>query len=75
MDQCTAQEDVPGAIFLAGERVAPGVYRRLDTGRDLVLECEDYLPASLDGRVASYARVETLWGRRSEERPSEWRAQ
>lgn len=41
-------------IYLAGQRVIPGRYRQLETGREVVLEHEDRLPASLDGRVACY---------------------
>lgn len=41
-------------LFLAGERVPAGTYREVDSGRDICLEGEDYLPASLDGRVACY---------------------
>lgn len=49
-------------LFLAGERVPPGRYRRVDSNQEIVLECEDYLPASLDGRVACYIRICSLWG-------------
>lgn len=41
-------------IYLAGQRVMPGRYRQLETGREIVLDQEDRLPASLDGRVACY---------------------
>ncbi|CCW35408.1 hypothetical protein CTKA_02508 [Chthonomonas calidirosea] len=41
-------------IYLAGQRVMPGRYRQLETGREVVLEHEDRLPASLDGRIACY---------------------
>jgi hypothetical protein len=48
-------------LFLAGERVPPGIYRQLDSKREIHLTSEDYLPASLDGHVACYVRVHT-WG-------------
>lgn len=48
-------------LFLAGERVTPGVYRQVGGTRELRLEQEDYLPASLDGHVACYERVENTW--------------
>jgi hypothetical protein len=49
-------------LYRAGERVLAGVYRRIDgPGRDVVLECEDILPASLDGHVAEYERVDNTW--------------
>ena len=48
-------------LFLAGERVPPGRYRRLDSSVEIVLENEDYLPASLDGHVACYTCVRSTW--------------
>jgi hypothetical protein len=50
-------------LYSAGEQVAAGVYRDVRTGREIRLEVDDMLPASLDGRVACYVRVRT---RRSE---------
>jgi hypothetical protein len=49
-----------GRVYLAGQRVAPGRYRRVEPadGRMIELERWDALPASLDGRVAVYLRVE-----------------
>jgi hypothetical protein len=44
-------------LYLAGERVAPGLYRQIDGSRELPFEQEGYLPASLDGRVACYTRI------------------
>ena len=44
-------------ILLAGDRVSAGVYRRLGSSQIVRLETEDYLPASLDGRVACYLPV------------------
>ena len=41
-------------IFLAGERVVAGHYRRLDAEWIIHLETGDFLPASLDGHVACY---------------------
>jgi hypothetical protein len=49
-------------LFLAGERVSSGVYRQIGNGREVRLEQEDVLPASLDGRVACYMRVHGQWG-------------
>ena len=49
--------DPETTLFLAGERVAAGCYRRLDVNAAIRLEHEDYLPASLDGRVACYVYV------------------
>ena len=49
-------------LYLAGERVPPGTYRQVGGGREVRLEQPDYLPASLDGRVACYTRVANTWG-------------
>jgi len=48
-------------LFLAGERVPSGVYRQIGSGREIRLEQDDFLPASLDGRVACYLRVHHTW--------------
>ena len=50
-------------LYLAGERVPPGWYRRLDSSVTVCIECEDYLPASLDGHVACYIRNRASWSR------------
>ena len=50
-------DPILGEIYLAGERVLPGIYRQIGVGREVVLEHEDRLPASLDGRVACYEVV------------------
>jgi hypothetical protein len=52
-------------LFLAGMKVPPGRYQRVDGRREVTLETEDYLPASLDGNVACYARVQ-LWAHREQ---------
>jgi hypothetical protein len=50
-------------LFLAGELVSPGNYRLVGgTGRQVTLETDGVLPATLDGRVACYMRVENTWG-------------
>ena len=49
-------------LFLAGEKVSAGVYRQIGGDREVRLEREDVLPASLDGRVACYMRVHSTWG-------------
>lgn len=48
-------------LFLAGERVKPGTYRQIGGVRQIQLEQDDFLPASLDGRVACYMRVRDTW--------------
>lgn len=47
--------------FRAGERVPAGLYRQIDSRRMVRLHGEDYLPASLDGRVACYERIDDTW--------------
>ncbi len=49
------------AVYLAGEKVLPGVYRQIGSVREICLESEDVLPASLDGRVACYLRINHTW--------------
>ncbi len=48
-------------LFLAGELVPSGIYKQIGTGREVRLDQEDFLPASLDGRVACYMRVNSSW--------------
>ena len=48
-------------IYLAGEKVPSGVYKQLGGGREIKLDKEDFLPASLDGRVACYMRIYNTW--------------
>ena len=57
-----------GEIYLAGECVPPGVYRQIGGLRELRFEQADYLPASFDGRVACYERVENTWAQISQQR-------
>ena len=55
-------------LFLAGEKVLPGTYRQIGGGREIRIEKEDFLPASLDGRVACYMRVRNTWGQMTEQK-------
>lgn len=55
-------------LFLAGERVPSGVYKQIGAGREVRLDHDDYLPASLDGRVACYMRVRSTWSQMSQAR-------
>jgi hypothetical protein len=61
MSCLTLNEMMTADLYLAGERVPAGTYREVDTGREIRLEREDYLPASLDGRVAAYACLLYTW--------------
>ncbi len=49
-------------VYLAGEKVLPGRYKQMGGEREVLLEAEDILPASFDGRVAVYMRVNQTWG-------------
>ena len=49
------------SIFLAGELAPAGLYQRIGTSHTVRLIHQDYLPATFDGRVACYARVQSLW--------------
>ena len=51
-------------LYLAGERVAAGLYREITTGREVRLDTEDYLPATHNGRVAEYICIRHTWGQR-----------
>ena len=51
-----------GTLYHAGERPAPGLYRQVDGPRTVEIKAGDSLPASFDGHVACYRRVEQLWG-------------
>lgn len=53
-------------LYLAGEKVMPGTYRQVGGGREVRIEKEDFLPASLDGRVACYQRVQSTWAELAE---------
>ncbi len=55
------KEPREGELYLAGECVPPGVYRQVETHRDIVLDREGCLPASLDGRVACYELAPLRW--------------
>ena len=60
------EHEIGEELFLAGEKVRPGVYRQVGGGREVMLDKEDFLPASLDGRVACYLRVHSTWAQMSQ---------
>lgn len=70
MWQKTEHDSFAEELFLAGEKVLPGTYRQVGGGREVRLEKEDVLPASLDGRVACYQRVSYTWAQISERTPA-----
>ena len=60
MTDITRNNADPESIYLAGELAPAGLYQRLDTPHTVRLLEKDYLPATLDGRVACYTRI-ALW--------------
>ena len=58
----THNEQPVDEVYLAGECAPPGLYKQLGKGRLIDLHREDFLPATLDGRVACYVRLEHTWG-------------
>jgi|GEM_PF-973934 len=50
-----------GEVYLAGQRVPAGHYSQIGDCREVCLDTEDILPASLDGRVACYERLTNTW--------------
>lgn len=56
-----SHEATEDTIFLAGQKVLSGLYRHVGSGREILLENEDTLPASLDGQVACYELIHNTW--------------
>lgn len=52
----TIENELGKRIYLAGECVPSGTYKQIGGWRVISLKRSDYLPASLDGQVASYVR-------------------
>lgn len=48
-------------LYFAGERVSPGLYQQVESGHQVSLEVEDFLPADMDGHTTIYVRVEHTW--------------
>lgn len=57
----TRVDESANDVYLAGERVLAGTYRQVGGSREIEMNGEDALPASLDGRVACYMRVHSTW--------------
>lgn len=47
--------------FLAGHSAPAGLYREMQTGRELQMKEEGILPATCDGHVAVYIRQPLTW--------------
>ncbi len=47
-------------LYLAGEIAPAGIYRQMGTNRQITLDRDNYLPASMDGQVACYSKVVDL---------------
>lgn len=56
----SAQDYSEDHLFVAGQKVPPGIYREISSLREVRLEEEDTLPASLDGRVACYVCISAI---------------
>ncbi len=54
-------------LYLAAEQVPSGIYQEVESLRQVVLQEEGILPASLDGRIACYQRVRPLLFNRHQE--------
>lgn len=48
-------------LLLAGQKATPGMYREMGSGRVVLLEQDDVLPATLDGRIGCYMRLGSTW--------------
>ncbi|MCL5256576.1 MAG: hypothetical protein M1319_02130 [Chloroflexi bacterium] len=50
-------------LFVAGDEAPAGHYVRVDVAqsREVLLKARDFLPASHDGHVAVYRRVDKNW--------------
>jgi hypothetical protein len=48
-------------LLLAGQRVAAGAYRNVETGCCVEFEQDGHLPPSFDGRVACYVPLPRTW--------------
>jgi hypothetical protein len=49
------------SVFVAGQVVPPGVYRQINSRREVQLNEQGILPATCDGRVAVYERRTRTW--------------
>jgi hypothetical protein len=49
--------------YVAGQRVAPGTYLEVESRKVIHVDREDQLPASCDGRVATYVHRPLNWAR------------
>ena len=48
-------------LYLAGQHVPAGLYREIGSRREVRMDAEGTLPASLDGRIAAYVCVRYTW--------------
>lgn len=56
-----------GNYYRAGQSPEPGLYRQIDGPRTVEIRNGEPLPASFDGHVAVYRRIESLWGQIEEQ--------
>ena len=61
-------------MYTAGQKAPAGIYRLVGSTREISLDREDVLPASLDGKVAVYVRQSRTWAQirlsKGEKKPS-----
>ena len=57
------------SLFVAGQTVPPGVYRLINSRREVRLDEKGTLPATCDGRVAVYERRAGTWAEVRKELP------
>ena len=70
MNKRPESDHILDELFLAGEKVPPGVYRQVGSSRQIIFDQEDFLPASLDGKVACYTRLHRQWRHIEQQSPT-----
>ncbi len=58
---CGFDHNSDDTIYCAGEKAPAGRYVEIETRREILMDIEDFLPASLDGRVAVYRPKPLSW--------------
>jgi len=57
-------------VYLAGQPAPAGRYKQIESRREVYLDEAGALPASLDGRVACYERIKSIWSETQQQAPS-----
>lgn len=61
IDKFVLEPGCSSPMYVAGHKVPAGSYVNIETGRVIVVTHEDILPASFDGRVATYVQRPQTW--------------